>query len=497
MGRGSSGSGFGDDQAALETSVREVVDRQRLVGLSVAAVRPGRVVWSATYGHTDLAAGIPTTPDSAYLWFSMTKIVTATAVMQLVEQGRVGLDDSVNPLVPAFGAVRQTIPVTVRHLLSHSAGLANPPPVRWVHLAGSTPPDPDVFLARRLRRHRRLRAEPGQRSRYTNLGYLVLGQVITAVAGEPYADYVARNVLGPLGMTATGFEGGRAPTEATVYQRAPHGAGLLLRAVLPAGIVGARTGEWVAYRPFRLHGAAYGGLVGPVGDAARFLAAHLNGGAIDGARILTASTAERMRQITMPGRPSTWDWDGSTAPATTRAGRRSSSTSAEGSASTTPCGSTPTSISASSSWPTPPATTSKPSSPPSWPPPTPEFSDRVSCPRSPRLPGRPPRRRHRGPAPAHERRRAGPPHRPTRATAWRRSVWRPSGAARSARPQSSGCATALSSTTDPPPRRRCRSRARACCGSRSTRIATPPGPPHVRRRRSPRYEIVRPHRPAQ
>jgi len=77
---------------------------------------------------------------------------------------------------------------------------------------------------------------------------------------------------------------------------------VLLKAALPPGIVGARTGAWVGYQPFLLHGAAYGGLVGPVEDAARFLAAHLNVGALDDTRVLAASTARQMREITTSGR---------------------------------------------------------------------------------------------------------------------------------------------------------------------------------------------------
>jgi CubicO group peptidase (beta-lactamase class C family) len=131
----------------------------------------------------------------------------------------------------------------------------------------------------------------------------VLGQVVAAVAGEPYIDVVRRNILAPLAMAATRFEGRRTPDEATVYQRVPRGAGPLLRAALPSGIVGARNGDWIGYRPFRLDGAAYGGLVGPIGDAARFLAAHLNDGAFGETRVLDATTAAQMRDITMPGRP--------------------------------------------------------------------------------------------------------------------------------------------------------------------------------------------------
>jgi CubicO group peptidase (beta-lactamase class C family) len=88
----SSAHGVGGDHAAVDRAVRDVLSGQRPVGLSMAAVRPGRVAWSTRYGHADVASGTRTAPDTAYLWFSMTKIVTATAVMQLVEQGRLALD---------------------------------------------------------------------------------------------------------------------------------------------------------------------------------------------------------------------------------------------------------------------------------------------------------------------------------------------------------------------------------------------------------------------
>jgi CubicO group peptidase (beta-lactamase class C family) len=108
--------------------------------------------------------------ETVYLWFSMTKIVTATAVVQLAERGALGLDDQVVRWVPAFPAGRGR--VTVRHVLSHSAGLSNPIPVGWVRLADEPARGLGEFATRPLTKHSRLRREPGTRARYSNLAPL-------------------------------------------------------------------------------------------------------------------------------------------------------------------------------------------------------------------------------------------------------------------------------------------------------------------------------------
>ena len=213
-------------------------------GLSVAVAMGGRVRWLRGFGMADLAAGSRARPETAYLWFSMTKIVTATAVMRLAERGVIDLDAPVTDYVPPFAAVRRAAAVTVRHLLSHSSGLANPVPVRWVHAAGIPGPDARAFVERLLARHRTLKFRPGERARYSNLGYLVLGEAVANVTGVPFTDAVRALVLDPLGMRHTGFTyeecGGAA---ATGYQRLAAPLTPLLRAVLPAGIVGGRHGR--------------------------------------------------------------------------------------------------------------------------------------------------------------------------------------------------------------------------------------------------------------
>ena len=195
--------------------------------------------------------------------------------------------------------------VRVRHLLQHSAGIPNPPPIRWVRPASAPAPDPDLFLRKRFSHVRKLRFEPGSRAAYTNLGYLLLGAVITATARQPFTEFVHDEVLVPLGMRTTGFTfpDDHASVVATGHQRLVGGAGPLLRVALPPGIVGRRTGRWVTFQPFLVNGASYGGLVGPPADAARVLLAHANDGELDGVRVISEESARSMRAISLDGRP--------------------------------------------------------------------------------------------------------------------------------------------------------------------------------------------------
>ena len=109
--------------------------------------------------------------------------------------------------------------MNIRHLLSHSAGLANAIPIGWVRPAGAPAEDLHLFTARLLQKHPRLRAQPGTRAGYSNLSYLVLGEVIQAASGASYRDYVRAQILEPLGMVSTDsvYRENVAPRAATGY----------------------------------------------------------------------------------------------------------------------------------------------------------------------------------------------------------------------------------------------------------------------------------------
>jgi len=276
---------------------------QVVPGLAAVVAGPDGGTRECAAGLADLADGRRMTVDTACLWFSMTKIVTATAAMQLVERGVLGLDDPVRGHLPEFPAPRRGWPqVTVRHLLSHSSGLANPIPVRWVHPADRPARDPHRLTLDLLARHRRLRFPAGSKASYTNLGYLALGEVISAAAGRRYEDHVREHILGPLAMRRTGFAYLPGADAATGYQSRRSPMTPLLRLLLPRGIVAGRQGRYLAFHRFCVDGPAYGGLVGPASDAARFLRVHVGDGSLDGVRVLSAGSVVAMQTIQARGR---------------------------------------------------------------------------------------------------------------------------------------------------------------------------------------------------
>lgn len=286
----------------LQAAVRTLMHEARVPGLSIAVVDRDQLLFAAGFGAADRASARASTPDTAYLWFSMTKVVTATAALRLADEGRLDLDAPAADYVDYLQAPGRRQP-TVRQLLTHTAGLANPLPIRWAHTAGAEAPDPESMLRRLTSRRRAYRHPVGRTARYSNLGYLAAGQVITAAAGEPFETYVRRAVLEPAGMSRTGFAYQHDGDAATGYIRAPRLAGPLLRRILPAGIAASRHGDHLALNRFYVDGPAYGGLVGDVLDAGRFLRLHLGDGQVDGQRVLAPATTRAMRTIEHVGKP--------------------------------------------------------------------------------------------------------------------------------------------------------------------------------------------------
>ncbi len=240
-------AGSSRDIEVLESFISGLIESGASPALSVSVVKGDRLVWAKGFGLADLATAGPASPRTSYLWFSMTKIVTATAVVRLAEGGKLDLDAPADEYFRGFKVVSQPTPVTVRHLLNHSSGLANPLPIRWVRSAGTLAPDRRAFVGRLLAKHRRLKFKPGTCASYSNLGYLVLGEVVSGVSGADYEEYVRDEILMPLRMDRTGFAY-REPAEhgaATGYQPLRRGLGPLLKAALPRGVVGRRQGKYL------------------------------------------------------------------------------------------------------------------------------------------------------------------------------------------------------------------------------------------------------------
>jgi len=267
---------------AVDARLREVVQDAmaslRVPGCSIALTTASGVAWSAGVGFADLRSLRPARPDTIYHLFSGTKLFTATAVLQLAEQGRLGLDDRVAKFVPEAAS---TPTLSLRHLLSHQSGLKDTlKALLAVTLRGQTAPT----TLEALRRYRLVAARrPGERVEYRNVNYALLGEVVTRASGLEYRDYMTRHVLKPLDLSA-GFSLAHEmrPHAATGYIGRWDPMRLALRVLLPdvaRGLYAGRLGGLMELGEFTLDTAAIGGLVGSVTEFARFLQMQLSGGA--------------------------------------------------------------------------------------------------------------------------------------------------------------------------------------------------------------------------
>jgi CubicO group peptidase (beta-lactamase class C family) len=270
------------DRAALEFVRQELIARHPCVGLAIGVADACGLAEFVGHGVADVGRGSPVTADTGVRIASISKTFTAVAVMQLVEQGRVGLDAPATQYLRSYRLVGprpdSTAP-TVRQLLTHTGGLPE-----LAHASGAVRPDfgesvplgramPSLaeFYGGRLR----LRAEPGTRFVYGNHSPATLGQIVEDVTGTSLGGYLAEHVFGPLGMSSTTTDlAAAAATLATGYE-------IRGRRVAP-----------VALREMITVGAA--GVCSTPRDLGRYLAALLNGGSLDGATILAPSSLAEM-----------------------------------------------------------------------------------------------------------------------------------------------------------------------------------------------------------
>lgn len=281
------------------------------LGAVALVVRNGKVVTVQAHGHRDLARSQPMTEDAIFRIYSMTKPITSVALLQLMEQGKLGLDDPVGRYLPAFAHLQRFTggtadkpvlapverPVTLRQLLTHTAGFATggegfEEATRLLERADlHASPDLATFAARLAKVP--LATEPGTRFKYDGTGIEVLARVVEVASGEPFDAYVHRHILAPLRMRDTGFSVPDA-SRARVVDLTRMGAGDRLE----------RDGSHSARHPgesLNAYPSGAGGLYSTISDYARFCRMLLDGGVLDGQRILGRKTVDLMMMNHLQG----------------------------------------------------------------------------------------------------------------------------------------------------------------------------------------------------
>ncbi|HET9918361.1 MAG TPA: serine hydrolase domain-containing protein [Ktedonobacteraceae bacterium] len=282
-GRGKLANGV-IDESEMKARVNETLNRWPTVGLAVGVVRDGCLAFFKGYGLADIASNTPVTEDTVFRIASITKTFTAIAVMQLWEQGLIDLDAPANDYLRAYKLIPAKTrfrPATVRHLLTHTAGIRE-----VLHLSGllrmrdlgETVPfgRPVPSLAEYYRGGLRIDAEPGSRFMYTNHGFATLGQIVEDVSGQPLDRYMREHIFQPLGM---------ANSDLVRSQR--------VQSHLATGYDLHRNGARVV-SDYALVTVGGGGIYSSTRDMARYMAALLGGGANEHGRVLKPETMAMM-----------------------------------------------------------------------------------------------------------------------------------------------------------------------------------------------------------
>ncbi len=266
-------------ETALQPLLEEFIGNQGVPGFTIVVVARLRVAYSYSFGMTDSENPTPVTNRSLFHMASVTKPFTATAVMQLAQRRKIALDAPVAEYLPYFkvhGKYKGA--VTVRQMLTHTAGLPDVTDYHW-----GDPHDDDGALERYVRSLRDLQLEfrPGTAFRYSNIGYDILGDLVFKASGKTYDDYVYDHILAPLGMT-----------ESTMLARKVNRRALVLGHVLDS------EGDPRASRvyPYNRAHSPSSGLISNAKDMTRWAIANLNRGELRGRRILRSKTYDAMWQ---------------------------------------------------------------------------------------------------------------------------------------------------------------------------------------------------------
>ena len=310
--------------AQIGPAMQAYIDDRRVPNLVTLIARRGQIVHLEARGVLSFESGKPATPDSLFRMFSNTKPLAGVATCILFERGLLTPDDPVSRFLPEFADSRVQIPnapgmteparrpITVRDCLTNTTGILNPGMMPafyrdqyadvfaricdgvdalkvqgWMRRDPAAPPLPSRERIRALA-ELPLMAHPGERFEY-HVGYPVLTEVIAAASGQPIDEFFGQNIFGPLGMDNTGFyvKDGLANHFGDSYIPRPTDEGVKL-----AAFDRAETSEKITGSGEFCVGGSTGGIVTTIGDYARFGQMLLNGGELNGNRILGRKTVD-------------------------------------------------------------------------------------------------------------------------------------------------------------------------------------------------------------
>lgn len=295
-----------EDLAHIDTFIQQQAQRYHIPGIAVGVIKGDQLVWSKGYGWANLENRTPMTTTGVMNIASISKTITATAVMQLWEKGLLQLDANVNQYIP-FKLQHPKFPekaITIRQLLTHTSGIKDGPGYKKGYACG----DPAVSLKDWIEsclsedgehyyaEYNFYSEGPGAIHRYSNVAFGLLGYVVECITKQAFHTYVKQHILDPLGMSQTGYLLSEVDTQQVIT---PY----LYLGPLQKGLSSTSATPLPYFNPYCIYSFwnyPDGLTRTSVEDLAKYAAAYMNGGAYKGKRILKEATIEMMQQPQLP-----------------------------------------------------------------------------------------------------------------------------------------------------------------------------------------------------
>ncbi|NQT02290.1 MAG: beta-lactamase family protein [Planctomycetes bacterium] len=252
----------------FEPFLKRMMEEHNVPGFTIGVVKDGAVVYSGAFGTKNLDTREKLTTHSLFHQASLTKPFVGTAIMQLAEKGEVNLEDPVIKYLPYFRLKdKRYKTITIRQMVTHTSGMPDVQDYEW-----QNPVYDDGALERYVRRlgNEQLIAAPGEKYRYSNMAFEVLGDLIAKVSGMSFEDYIRKNILVPLKMKHSTLLKQKADPKLMSTPHVKEGDRIVVSKIYPYN---------------RMH-APSSTLISNTVDMSRWALANLNRGQLDGSRIL-------------------------------------------------------------------------------------------------------------------------------------------------------------------------------------------------------------------
>ena len=272
---------FANFSPARETTacafLASLIEEKKAPGVQYVHADKDGILFAGMAGYADVSSKQPVTAQTTFNAYSLTKTFTAAAVVKLALMGKIDLDA---PIALYLSGLSYKQSPTVRQALLHTAGFPNPNPMSWVHLANQDNEFDDTnFFREVINENPELDFDPGSKVAYSNVGYLVLGQLVSEVSGEAYEDYVMKKIIAPLALNneqTISYHIEDPENHAYGYIRRWNWLNPLLGLFIDRKKFLVRSVEgWTRFNHMMVNGKAYGGLVGNAAGFIRYLQAIL------------------------------------------------------------------------------------------------------------------------------------------------------------------------------------------------------------------------------